>query len=300
MILYQYKNNKNGGNMIYDEMEAFVNKCKLLLAGDTETLKEHYNIENDGNEVDFTHIYGTEIFETPKQISGFMMDRRYGVDKFRDDDAYTDLIIAYGGPSCRLILGTNGDAFMHFQGGLGEASMVVSLGRGHENSELYELVCDYLPGFSDNQFDCDEDERTLRKIADLAVESFDEYANSNISDIALVTMTIKGFKEAASNNNWNIEETIIDLIDKGYIDREVYDVETDSYYKTTTQMVMGDIESIMKEIDKLSLKSDYDDVVEVFGFDSQSLTELDYDFTESVINEAFKPTEQKKRNTLKP
>jgi|GEM_PF-6019443 len=286
--------------MIYDEMEAFVNKCKLLLAGDTETLIEHYNIENDDESVDFSYIYRSEIAETPKQISGFMMDRKYSVEQFRDDDAYTDLIVAYGGPSCRLILGTNGDAFMHFQAGMGEPSKVVSLGRGHENSELYELVSGYLPGFAENQFECDDDETTLRRIAELSVESFDEYANFNINDIALVTMTIKGFKEAASNNNWNIEETIIDLIDKGYIDREVYDVETDSYYKTTTQMVMGDIESIMKEIDKLSLKSDFEDVTEVFGFDSNSLTELDYDFTESVINEAFKPTEQKKRNTLKP
>lgn len=281
-------------------MEAFVNKCKLLLAGDTETLIEHYNIENDDESVDFSYIYRSEIAETPKQISGFMMDRKYSVEQFRDDDAYTDLIVAYGGPSCRLILGTNGDAFMHFQAGMGEPSKVVSLGRGHENSELYELVSGYLPGFAENQFECDDDETTLRRIAELSVESFDEYANFNINDIALVTMTIKGFKEAASNNNWNIEETIIDLIDKGYIDREVYDVETDSYYKTTTQMVMGDIESIMKEIDKLSLKSDFEDVTEVFGFDSNSLTELDYDFTESVINEAFKPTEQKKRNTLKP
>lgn len=286
--------------MVYDEMEAFVNKCKLLLAGDTETLVEHYNIENDDESVDFSYIYRSEIAETPKQISGFMMDRKYSVEQFRDDDAYTDLIIAYGGPSCRLILGTNGDAFMHFQAGMGEPSKVVSLGRGHENSELYELVSGYLPGFAENQFECDDDETTLRRIAELSVESFDEYANSNINDIALVTMTIKGFKEAATNNNWNIEETIIDLIDKGYIDREVYDVETDSYYKTTTQMVMGDIESIMKEIDKLSLKSDFEDVTEVFGFDSHSLTELDYDFTESVINEAFKPSQQKKRNTLKP
>jgi len=286
--------------MVYDEMEAFVNKCKLLLAGDTETLVEHYNIENDDESVDFSYIYRSEIAETPKQISGFMMDRKYSVEQFRDDDAYTDLIIAYGGPSCRLILGTNGDAFMHFQAGMGEPSKVVSLGRGHENSELYELVSGYLPGFAENQFECDDDETTLRRIAELSVESFDEYANSNINDIALVTMTMKGFKEAASNNNWNIEETIIDLIDKGYIDREVYDVETDSYYKTTTQMVMGDIESIMKEIDKLSLKSDFEDVTEVFGFDSHSLTELDYDFTESVINEAFKPSQQKKRNTLKP
>lgn len=273
------------------QLEAYREELKFVLDGDVEGLKAHHGLE-EGEEGIFDFINNLNNHDKFTPVSGFRLNKDFGVETFNDDNAY---IVFDRGSECKWIVGQYGQVYMttHI-----DKFRIEPMGNDFENTELYE----YFNGavgydFENFKLEIDEDELNERLKDELRVDSAAEWLLEEARHYDTPVVTFKEFVECLQATDYDADEAVRKILDDGW--HNVCDVDGIDF---TKEDFLQDINAHIETIQKLKDEhDDWENVMSVFGVDEYNLSNFDEDMVEDELNENFpEQDEPEVKNKRKP
>lgn len=263
-----------------------------VLEGDFQSVVEAGDYSGpDDEEPNFFDYVQNDILGVEEPVSGFMLDKKFGVVEFSDDVAYVVFNKAMNGPDVNYVVGSNGEAFITFnQAGF----KVEKISGDFEYSPLHQYAGEvYGDVFTKNKLVIDEDELSLRTIAALRVDSFEEWMKDESSFYNTEVVTYKDFVECLNAVDFDSQKATEKILVDGWYNYA--DIEGRAFGR---EDFIKDIETHIDTIKELMEHDDFYSAASAFSVNTSKLDEVDFDDLEELLNNEF--PEQKVKNKMKP
>lgn len=273
---------------------AYKDELVAILNGDIEDLINNHELEaEDGEEPSIDNFVDTVMLGMEKPLSGLMMDEKFGVEAFQDDVSYVIFNRTTGGPSTDYIVGSNGDAFLRYAHSGQTLERVYG---NYENSPLHEKAENmYGREFSNNEFEMDDDETSLRAKIELGVDSIEEWILQEADAYDTEVLSFKEFVSCLKECGFDAQEATKLALDDGWFN--VTDTDGKNF---TKEDFVKDIESHIETLEALKEHDQFYDLDSAFGgVNENKLTNFDADDLESELNEQFPEQKVKSKNKRK-
>lgn len=281
-----------------EEFKNYRNELEFIMNNDVDDIAEKYGLQgDDGEPADIRDYVTTYTLAMDKPVSGYSLNASEDTDVFYDDVSYVVITKATGGPRVDFIIGSNGEAFVDYS--YGDTKGIQRVGGDFEDSPLHQYVGElYGAEFTKNEFNMAPGEEDGRLKDSLGVDTAAEWFLQNSDGDVGEMVSFRSFVGALEISNFNAVDAATYLLDHGeynYVNSDFEELGIDDF--------VPDIERHIETIEKLKLRSDWDDVVTVFDIKESNLTEFDADDIEDALVKSFSveedEPEQKAKSTNK-
>jgi hypothetical protein len=272
------------------EYLSYREELKFILDCNIDGLVEKHDLKGEeGEDPDLNDFINNEFLAINDPVSGFSLDKKYGVDVFHDDVSYVVMERALGGPDVRYVVGSSGEAFIMYD--YGSNQYVDRLGGDFDYSPLHEIANGKGSAFTDNLFEQDETEQSLRKIEELGVDSIEEWILQEADAYDTEVLSFQEFVSCLKECDFVAQDAVKLALKDGWFN--VTDTDGKSF---TKENFINDIESHIETLEALVEHDQFYDLDTAFGgVNENKLTNFDADDLEDELNEMF--PEQKVKNT---
>lgn len=292
-----------GGCMTYDnnfdancraEYLSYREELKFILDADIDGLVEKHDLKGvDGEDPDLNEFMNTEFLAINDPVSGFSLDKKYGVDVFHDDVSYVVIERALGGPDVRYVVGSSGEAFIMYD--YGSNQFVDRLGGDFDYSPIHELANLKGSAFTDNLFEQDEDEKRLRSIEGIGVDSVEEWIMQEADAYETEMLSFHDFVQCLKNCDFNAQAAAEHALDAEWY--KSVDCDGISFKK---EQFIDDVNSHIETLEALLDHEQFYEVQEAFECNLHKLAEFEADDLEDELNAKFPEPEKPKSKLRKP
>ena len=272
------------------QKQSYREELIAILNGDVEELIARHGLEpEEGEEASVYDFTNNILLGNLEPMSGLKLDDRFECEVFDDDASFVVFHRTVGGPNVDYIVGSNGDAFLRYSYG---EQKIERIPGNHEHSALHELAGAYGKQFT--EIELDDDEIFLRLKKDLGVDSFEEFITDNADIKQGDVVPFATVLEFLKDNDYNFEEAV-----QAIIRNDEYYVCNEKGEDFSPEDFVKDIKAHLETLEEVVLNSDFENVCSVFSIDADKITEIDFDYLEDEIKEAFEP-EVEVKNKSKP
>lgn len=146
---------------IIKDFEYYEQEVIAILNNDIDTLKARYNYGDSSSVTDFI---ADKFAGWDSVMSGFMINKQFGIEAAIDDDAY---VVFYRDNQAQYAVGNGGDYIVN------KGNRIEVVAENDTDNALYAQAC-RSEGFADNEFEIDDYENELREQSGLFVLVEDE------------------------------------------------------------------------------------------------------------------------------
>ena len=276
------------------QIQSYRDELIAILNGDVEELIASHGLEpEEGEEASVFDFTNNVLLGNLEPMSGLKLDDRFECEVFDDNTSFVVFHRTSGGPNVDYIVGSDGDAFLRYSYG---EQKIERIPGNHEYSVLFEMA-EMIYGKQFTEIELDDDEIFLRLKKDLGVDSFEEFITDNADIKQGDVVPFATVLEFLKDNDYNFEEAV-----QAIIRNDEYYVCNEKGEDFSPEDFVKDIKAHLETLEEVVLNSEFENVCSVFSIDADKITEIDFDYLEDEIKEAFEPeeTEVKKTNKRKP
>lgn len=282
------------------DIAEYKDKLISILDNDIDKLIETYKFEpEEGKTPDAADFVYDLSYGEPSAESGFILNNSYNSELFEENTSYVVVNVAGGGPTVDFIIGSDGDVFLrHSYAG----TDLIEIDGRHIDSPLYRYAETYCgESFTENDFEMDDYECSLREKREIGYNSFVEYVDDvydfeELSGAIEFNALIKDLK----SNDYDLDKTITNYIENGD-----YNDENENGSKLKIKDLESDVLKVSSILEKITELDSYEDMADYFGVDAEKLTNIDNvkskHFNDSDLKEQFlrDPIAYRRTNRLK-